>query len=383
MKLENKKLFTILMIIVAYFFLSLFIFIPNCGSIYARVINPLTWIGLSVFGLFYIGNKTFKKRYHYDVNQTIILLLIIYVIIYYMSGLFLSYAKVPYSYTLLGIIKNLWTYGVVIICEEYLRQLLVHNYNKNKINLVLITLIFFLIDIVVVLSSFEFTSIEVIFKFVSYSVIPIIARNCLMTYLVYIGDIKSTLIYRIVTELLIFIIPIIPNINWFMEAIIKIILIYIVFIVINNLYSNKKEKISRHNKKRRNSIWMISCGIVITLSAMLISGIARFQMISVASNSMVPVFKRGDSILIDKSFNPDNIEVNDIIIFKIDNKTVIHRVIKITKQNNKIYFQTKGDNNSDPDPGLTIEDNVIGIYKFMIPSIGYPSIWFQELIKGR
>lgn len=383
MKLENKKLFTILMIIVAYFFLSLFIFIPNCGSIYARVINPLTWIGLSVFGLFYIGNKTFKKRYHYDVNQTIILLLIIYVIIYYMSGLFLSYVKVPYSYTLLGIIKNLWTYGTVIICEEYLRQLLVHNYNKTKINLILITLIFFLVDIVVVFSTFKFTSIEVIFKFVSYSVFPIMARNCLMTYLVYIGDIKTTLIYRIVTELLIFIIPIIPNINWFMEAIIKIILIYIVFIVINNLYSNKKEKISRHNKKRRNSIWMISCGIVITLSAMLISGIARFQMISVASNSMVPVFKRGDSILIDKSFNPDNIEVNDIIIFKIDNKTVIHRVIKITKQNNKIYFQTKGDNNSDPDPGLTIEDNVIGIYKFMIPSIGYPSIWFQELIKGR
>ena len=383
MKLGDKKLFTILMIIVIYFFLSLFIFIPNCGSIYARVINPLTWIGISIFGLFYIGNKTFKKRYHYDVNQTILLLLIIYVIIYYMSGLFLSYVKVPYSYTLLGIIKNLWTYGIVIICEEYLRQLLVHNYNKNKINLILITLIFFLVDIVVVFSTFKFTSIEVIFKFVSYSVFPIMARNCLMTYLVYIGDIKTTLIYRLITELLIFIIPIIPNINWFMEAIIKIILIYIVFIVINNLYSNKKEKISRHNKNRKNSIWMISCGIIIVLSAMLISGITRFQIISVASNSMVPVFKRGDSILIDKSFNPDNIELNDIIIFKMNDKTVIHRVIKITNKNNKIYFQTKGDNNSDPDPGLTVEDNVIGIYKFMIPSIGYPSIWFQELIKGR
>ena len=103
--------------------------------------------------------------------------------------------------------------------------------------------------------------------------------------------------------------------------------------------------------------------------------------IAAASNSMIPKFKRGDLIIYHKINDKTIIKEKDIIVFNYYNNIYIHRVKRIINKNNKNYYQTKGDNNSMYDSNLIASDDVIGIYKFKIKFLGYPSLWIEELLK--
>lgn len=86
----------------------------------------------------------------------------------------------------------------------------------------------------------------------------------------------------------------------------------------------------------------------------LVSGVFRYQILAIASNSMNDTFNRGDAVIIKKLKVDDinNIKVGDIIAFKKDKVLVVHRVIEKTKdENNEIIFKTKGDSNITADGG--------------------------------
>lgn len=56
-------------------------------------------------------------------------------------------------------------------------------------------------------------------------------------------------------------------------------------------------------------------------------------------------------------------------------------MLKKINNNENIYYKTKGDHNSNYDSNLTSSNDVIGIYKFKIKYIGYPSLWLEQLLK--
>lgn len=81
-----------------------------------------------------------------------------------------------------------------------------------------------------------------------------------------------------------------------------------------------------------------------------------------------------------KSENAQNIRVNDIIAFHIDETIVTHRVIEINSDEE--YFVTKGDSNKSKDPVPVKYENCIGIIKFHIPCLGH-LIKFVQTLKGK
>lgn len=112
----------------------------------------------------------------------------------------------------------------------------------------------------------------------------------------------------------------------------------------------------------------------------------------VISGSMEPVYYRGDIIVI-KGTNPENIQIGDIIVYKrpYQDIPIVHRVINIIEENEKLYFVTKGDNNPSEDtyfengtkyPGVP-DHAVVGKSLFKIPKLGYVTIFFKRLIGVR
>jgi len=82
-------------------------------------------------------------------------------------------------------------------------------------------------------------------------------------------------------------------------------------------------------------------------------------------DSMVPTIMHGDTILIRKGI--EDIEVGDIVSFKVGSRVVVHRVVDIQK-NPILIFQTKGDAVEEPD-GLEITvDQVMGKIIDIIPT---------------
>jgi signal peptidase I len=72
--------------------------------------------------------------------------------------------------------------------------------------------------------------------------------------------------------------------------------------------------------------------------------------------SMYPTLKPGSKIVINKVQNP---VLGDIIAIDKDGKLIVHRLIKIIKDTNSIYYIARGDSNMFPDPPVGIE-NIVG-----------------------
>ncbi|MGY5149655.1 MAG: signal peptidase I [Candidatus Nitrosopumilus sp. bin_68KS] len=96
--------------------------------------------------------------------------------------------------------------------------------------------------------------------------------------------------------------------------------------------------------------------------------------IMLVGNSMYPVIESGTFVVLKQE---QQYFLGDIIGFvNEDNKNVIHRIVEQTDQG----FITKGDNNRTNDPGVISINEVIGRSVFVIPYVGYTSLFLQTPI---
>ena len=71
----------------------------------------------------------------------------------------------------------------------------------------------------------------------------------------------------------------------------------------------------------------------------------------------------------------------DVIQFVSGTKYVVHRIVDVTNDNygNKLFI-TKGDHNNTIDADKVHLENVKGKVTFVVPFIGYPSVWLSGAI---
>ena len=96
--------------------------------------------------------------------------------------------------------------------------------------------------------------------------------------------------------------------------------------------------------------------------------------IMLVGNSMYPVIESGTFVVLKQE---QQYFLGDIIGFvNEDDKNVVHRIVEQTDQG----FITKGDNNKRNDPGVIPVNEVIGRTIFVIPYVGYTSLFLQTPI---
>lgn len=78
---------------------------------------------------------------------------------------------------------------------------------------------------------------------------------------------------------------------------------------------------------------------------------------SMKGYSMYPTLRAGDKGVVEK-WNPDDLKVGDIVVFKANDKLVAHRLVSIIFKENVHYFIAKGDKNNHTES--FIDDALIG-----------------------
>ena len=161
---------------------------------------------------------------------------------------------------------------------------------------------------------------------------------------------------------------------------------------IKNLKNGKRVNIGDSIIKCKNDILTINgisfsfltipTTILLFIMVILVSGITKYQMIAIASDSMFPSYQRGDAVIFE-DVEVSTIKVGDILVFSNNEQVITHRVAKIKESENKLYFYTKGDANNSLDAEPVKQENVLGIIKNGIKYIGYPTVILNEIIKGR
>ena len=108
----------------------------------------------------------------------------------------------------------------------------------------------------------------------------------------------------------------------------------------------------------------------------------KYAMIAIGSDSMNPVFYKGDAILYENTKDVNRFNVDDILVFRKDTRVVVHRIIDIKDVEGEKIFYTKGDNNNGPDGYPITEKDVIGLYKNKIKYVGIISVSLKDLFRS-
>lgn len=385
MKKKDERVFILYIVLAVFLMLKTFVFIPVSVETFTYLINPIFWIIILIYC--FIAFKTMYGRYKnkQDKIQLIIILLLIYLILYFSSGLFIGYERSPYSHTLLSIIKNIFAFIVVIACQEYTRFSLIKKSSKKISNYIFIALLFTVIEINFTEFTAGFSSLTNAIEYISSNLLPLIAKNTLLTYLVVTSGYIPALVYQVFMSLITILLPIFPKFNWFITGSLGLILPFITYMLINNFIEKRNTKFTNGKLKAKRSINSIPIFLIIIIAIPFFYGSFKYRPIGVMSNSMYPTFQRGDAVIIEtiNDKNISKIKVGTIIMYNLDGAAVIHRVIKITDNNGIIYYETKGDNNELPDNNLVEQKQVLGIERASIPKIGYPSVLLQSIISNQ
>ncbi len=355
-------------------------------DIFLMYFIPTFWI---IIFIYLKSNSPFENRLNITQTQqsffSVIIIITLYFLLNFALGLFLSYSKNPYSPKALTYI---WKYVFYIFFQEYARFRLVSDNKHKLINRIFIIALFVFIQVdpIYFLNSLQN---EKIIEYAIYILIPIILESLILTYFVNIYDSGYILssAYRIYMGLYVYLIPVYPNLRKDSVLMLKILLILVLFFktAIKDKSIRKRSIFNRKYSKKNNRIFYSAVFAVSLVTIIFISGITKYFPLAITSGSMYSNIEVGDIVIvkkIDRECAISSLKEGDVIIYRLNNVLVVHRIMKVEKSpiNSEPYFITKGDNNQKPDKEKVYLKQIVGITKYKISYLGYPAILFRKYL---
>lgn len=381
---SEKRLLTLE--IVLSLILLLNVFVKRIFNEYMLLFIILIAMGIINFLMGHEKDRDLNKITRKQIIKYVVFYCIGFIIIEYGLGLILGYIKSPYKRDLLGIISNIFSTVLIILSSEYLRYMIVNKGKNKRIILILIIPLFVLIDSSIFIKLYDLKEFGDLLSFSTAVVLPSIFKNFILTILTYKYGFKQNIAYRLVMELYIYVVPFTPNLGIYLDSVLLMAFpIILSRIVAYGFDKQKKIDFRDNNSVKRKVITAVAILITSTL-IMLNSNLFRFWTAAIGSGSMEPTIKIGDTILVDKSYQKhlNKLKVGDILVFKIGKRIFTHRITNIEENNGKYMINTKGDRKGQLEDSWTVTNkDVIGIVKFRIRYIGYPTVWLSRILEAK
>lgn len=378
----KKETYIIAIIEVLLLIISLFqIYVVKSFSYPIYLLILFVILGISYYFLKFDKRK---ERLSKDIMLIIGIVVLLYWLIIYIVGYFSGFLMNSYQRSFFGITKNvLYGFGLIASSEMF-RHMFLRRRNDNKKIFVLTILVISMLEIVTKFSASQLDSNVQILKLLFSVVVPIFSKNIFLSFITLKVGCLSSILYRSLMELPLYIVPIIPNLGYYIENLVITILPLIILLIIYKLYYSDDGKIASsrmYNKINKISNVIYSFIVILLLGVvLLVSGIGRYIVYTIGSASMEDTINVGDVVVIDKK--DKEFKENDIIAFYHNDVILVHRIIKIYKDAYGEYYQTKGDNNETADSWLVKEKDVVGQYRMRFRWIGWPTVKLNEWLLG-
>ena len=371
--MKNIKLYLIELIL--FISIIVFNFVYNSTLILNIFIIVLAIIMFLVFGLY--KNKSYLNG---NVIRIILMCILSFFIVIYTVGLFTGFNKTVVSVNSYYLGRIILLNFAVIVAEEIIRYIIAKKSIDSVIPLVIFTILMCILNIIIEINGLDFEERELVFIFISVVALPVISRELLCSYLTYKVGYLPSIVFKSIIVLYEFIIPIIPSLGNYLYSVFNVLLVYIIYMLSSKtiMYAEKSNK---YVKKASYIVVYLPILAVLSIIIILVSGILRYKLVAIGSNSMKPIYFRGDAIIYEKVKNIDDLKVGDIIAFKKSDIILTHRISIINKTGNGYYIKTKGDNNNAVDYFDLNGSEILGKVEYKIKYIGYPTIWINEFFR--
>lgn len=372
---------TIILIGIELFLSMMFlinIFVININNMY--IISSFLMLNILLV-ICLLGYEKNRQRLKKDAFLSAVIFSSLLQVILYLSGLFLGFLNNAYNITILGIIKNVVPLLILIVTSEILRYCINQKGRESKIVLVMSCITFIIIECCIGAMLYDFTDKKIIVEIVCLLILPSITKNIFLTYNTTKFGFESSIIYRLIVELPIYFIPILPNIGDYLNSIIHF-LYPILVLVITRKTLGKQTVQEEIVYKKINKIPLFIVITFLTILIVLNTRLAPLYVIAVGSGSMETSIYRGDVVIVKKvaKNNLEKLQVGDILVYNYHNRVIVHRIYTIKENNGDIQIRTKGDNNEKPDAWLVNKNDISGTVLFPIKYIGWPTLWLNELL---
>lgn len=312
-------------------------------------------------------------------SKLMIIMAIIYILSYSVFGLIIGFSYSIYSHKFFMILQNIYQVTFIAALIEYLRSYTINQNTKSKLNIIVTTIIFILLEVNFGVLFAKFADGKDTFEYISSIILPQIFANILYSYAALKGGYKLTIPYRVIISLFTLLTPIVPAFDWFLTGMFGSLFPVITLIVLQK-YSRKATAIRREDKKTTSVIYALCFGVMVTF-VLAVYGLFTYKPIVILSNSMVPVFGRGDVVVY---YEPDeseknNLENNTIVLYTKDNQYVVHRIVRKFKKSGETFYITRGDANNSDDYAPVSTEDIIGVYTTSLKYVGYPSVWLNNI----
>lgn len=379
MKKDKIRIFILETLLVAILFFALFAL-----NIVSR------WVLAIVLGIYAVAaTQLYKRRKIVTAEKKYATLLMVifsmfYIAIFYLLGLYFGFTKAKILLSISTILRIILPLSIIIISSEVLRRVFLSQKLQIKIKSfkldispILTFIAMIIIDILVYAEVYNLAKLDDFLTVLGFVFFASLSCNLLYNYITNRHGVKGIMIYRLVTVLFVYIIPITPNVYIFFRSFLRMLYPYIIYVIFEKLF--RKEKITTAKTEQRREF--IGNTVFITLAALLVMLIScqfKYGIIVVGSESMTGALNKGDAVIFEKYKNQP-IENGQVIIFKYNDIQTIHRVVEIQKVNGEIRYYTKGDANARNDNEYRTDKDIYALVNLRVKYIGYPTLWVREL----
>ena len=344
-------------------------------------ITGIFFIILFILTLFMFGYaKSSRSPQKKKITRNVLIIVISGIVLTYCIGAFVGFQKNGYSLALINIVRNIFTPLIISIFMELFRYNIIRA-NKNKFKMiVLFTIILSILEIqmhTVILSNIGIVEIYILSTSV---IIPIVAKNTILSYLSYSVGLRPCLIYRIFMELYIYFVPFLPKFGDYLNSMFGLILPLIVFINSSQDIDDDQNYTVPEFVSQKSKLVEVPTYALVIICIALISRVFPAFVIGIGSESMTGALNKGDAAFACRA-SEENIHENDIIVFQTQDKVLIHRVVEIENVDGIKYYRTKGDANGTRDNINVTIDKIYGKVHFRLPYLATPSVWLSEMLK--
>ena len=322
-----------------------------------------------------------KKRSILSFNKRQVLLLLtviaaVYLMLLYLTGLYYGFGYGLYYLSFQTFFQYILPVAVVIIATEIIRAILIGNGGVPM--KILLYLACVSAEICLGAGIGNINSSYLLVDFLSFTVLPAATANLLYHYIAKRYGCAPNIAYRLILGLYAYVIPFVSNIPVVFTALSGILLPLVSLWFIDLLFEKKRRYAAKPKSKWGYALWGATIAVMISL-VMLISCQFRFGILVIATPSMTGSINEGDAVVFEE-YRDQTLKEGDVIVFTKNSKSrIVHRVVDIQNINGQNRYITKGDANEDNDYGYIVDTQVVGVVKFKVVYIGYPSLWLRQL----
>lgn len=370
MNTDRKVLYYISSISLAALLLSLFL--P--GEYSGRITAAILLLPISAVSYLFIKKRRILSIYK---NQILIIMsvtAVLVVSVLYLVGLSFGFYKNAYARLELVPTHVLPIAGIITLIELYRHKVCVVG---DKLASVLCYVSAVAADVLIFGNVYSVTSFNKFMELMGLVLLPSVIANLLYHYITVRYGPYPNVVYRLVTTLYVYVIPVKPDVSDSLIAFAKLFIPIIIYLFIDALYE-KKRRYALVKKSKLSTVLTVLAVAIMTFVVMLISNQFQYGTLVIATDSMTGEINKADAVIFEK-YDDQIIIKGQVIAFEKNDSVIVHRVVGIEYVNGQTRYYTKGDINTANDSGYITKAEIMGVVEFKIPYIGYPTLWLRSL----